>query len=421
MTNKIVLTMFKNAKPSIYLMLFTIVALLLSGCGMGGSRVSESSNATPYGLTLEDSSEETQHEQYSGVRLDVVVPVFDPGIPEDPDEYEKLGIWPEIRRTEAIRFAVALKKELQKTNSFGDIRVSPDKMVAADLFVLGKIEKSNGEDIKISVSVYDISGQRWMQKNYKHRVKEYHWQDLRQKGEDPYQPAFEKVAKDIKKLLKKRSPERLAELRVLSEILFANVFVEEAFAEHIKIKNKKVSLESLPAENDPMLARTRAVRVVDGLFMDSMQGHYHSFVEQTNDSYVAWQEHSLTESKQMRKAKTKSAAQGIFAGLLLLGAAAAAADSDTYYDPAASNAMLAATVSGVMLMQESFASSAEGKYHRDNLMELGQSLNFEVAPQVIEHEQTTVTLRGDVQEQFLQWRSYLKKLYAQEMTPSTTI
>jgi len=44
-----------------------------------------------------------------------------------------------------------------------------------------------------------------------------------------------------------------------------------------------------------------------------------------------------------------------------------------------------------------------------------------IAPQVVEMEQQTVELTGTAKEQFAQWRSFLKKIYAQEKTPEKTL
>ena len=70
---------------------------VLAGCaGMGTM-----TGGTPAGPAVGpgiDPPASAAADPYSGVRLDVIVPVFDPGLPEDPDDYEKEGVWPELRR-----------------------------------------------------------------------------------------------------------------------------------------------------------------------------------------------------------------------------------------------------------------------------------------------------------------------------------
>ena len=65
-------------------------------------------------------------------------PGLRPRLPEDPDDYEKEDVWPELRRAEANRFAIALKQALQDTQVFGDVRVSPDTEATGDLYVMAE-------------------------------------------------------------------------------------------------------------------------------------------------------------------------------------------------------------------------------------------------------------------------------------------
>ena len=351
---------------------------------------------------------------YQGVRLDVIVPVFDPGLPEDPDDYEKEGIWPELRRAEASRFAVALKQALQATGAFGDVRVSPDAEATGDLYVIGAIEKSDGQDIKIAVDVVDIGGTRWMRDRYKHRVKEYFWRNPRNAGKDPYQPVFDEVAGDIARLVKERSTEELTTLRHITEVRFARTFSEDAFAKYIEERSGRTTLTALPDRNDPMLERIRAIRVRDGLFMDRMQTHYAAFAQRTDTSYAAWQEHSLTEVKARNEARGTAIWQGALGAALAVGGVYAAVKGSRDYDAGAELVGIGSAIAGGVLIAKSLENSAEGKVHAEALSELGDSLDVEVAPQVVELEDTTVELTGDAREQFRQWRLFLKQVYAEE-------
>ena len=359
---------------------------------------------------------------YEGVRLDVIVPVFDPGLPEDPDDYEKEDVWPELRRAEANRFfAVALKQALQDTQVFGDVRVSPDTEATGDLYVMGRIEKSNGQDVKIAIEAVDISGKRWMRKRYRHRVKEHFWRDPRNAGMDPYQPVFDEAAEDVAALVEKRSSRELAELRHIAEIRFAKSFSEAAFAEYVEERGRRVTLTALPDRNDPMLERTRAIRVREGLFMDRMQTHYAAFAQRTDAGYAAWQEHSLTEVKARNEARGRALVQGVLGAALAVGGAYAAVKGGRDYNSGQEVAGITAAIAGAVLISKSFESSAEGRVHADALTELGESLDVEVASQVVELEGTTAELTGDAREQFRQWRSFLRRIFDEERTPESTI
>jgi hypothetical protein len=49
------------------------------------------------------------------------------------------------------------------------------------------------------------------------------------------------------------------------------------------------------------------------------------------------------------------------------------------------------------------------------LEELGQSLDAEITPRVIELEDRTVRLTGNVEDQYDQWRELLADIYAAEL------
>ena len=123
-------------------------------------------------------------------RLNVVVPVFDPNIPEDSSEFAKKGIWPEVRNTEAKLFALRLRDSLQASRAFGAVRVAPTSEAIADLYVSGKILKSTSEDVELEIRVTDRSNSNWYRpaKKFKYRVSEYDLTNPRTKNGDPYAP-----------------------------------------------------------------------------------------------------------------------------------------------------------------------------------------------------------------------------------------
>ncbi len=393
-----------------------VIFMLLAGCAGAPTR-------SVVGPQIEPA-DRAQANPYQGIRLDVIVPVFDPGIPEDPDDYKDKGIWPELRRAEANRFAMALKGELQDTGVFGDIYVTPTTLVTGDLYVIGKIVQSNGEDVEIEVTVTDISGEHWMTRSYEHRVRERFWEDIRSEGKDPYQPVMQRVAEDVAEMIQERSSRELATLRHIAELRFARTFSGESFAEYLEEDGQSFTLTALPDQNDPMLVRTRAIRVQDGLFMDRIQRHYAAFIQRTDESYAVWQEHAMSETKNLREAESAAFWQKVAGiGAVALGAAAVLGGvvANSPVGQAATIGGIASIAGGAYLLNEGSQNSAEAESHADVLSELGKSLNIEVAPQNIELEGTTAKLTGDANEQFRQWRDFLRKLYVAERIPDAKI
>jgi len=68
-----------------------------------------------------------------------------------------------------------------------------------------------------------------------------------------------------------------------------------------------------------------------------------------------------------------------------------------------------------MLIKSGFDKRAEAKIHMEALEELGQSLENEVAPRVINLDDRTITLTGTVEEQYDQWKEVLADIYAAEV------
>jgi hypothetical protein len=397
----------KPKPPMIMSLLFILV--LLGGCATsGGYDVGPGASSKLVKQSAGVSSR-------PAVPLSVVIPVLDPNIPDDPNEYAAKSIWPELRRAEANRFAVKLRDSLADTEAFGSVRVSPDKTATAHLYVNAKILTSNGEDIEIAVRLVDISGKSLMTKTYKHRVTEYEFEDPRLAGKDLYSTVFELAAKDIAKVARKQKPKRIAELNAIEEMRFAETFSPDYFSNYIRTSSSgKTKLMSLPADDDVMLNRVKSLRIKDQMFVDNMQVDYENFRNDMNEDYILWQKQAFTESKAAREAASAASAK-MFMGLLSVVAGAAIANNSGSSLGNYGGAAIA--VAGIATIADGIQDSKEATAHRESLSEMGRSLNIQLAPQVMEMEDRTLELRGNAVEQYTAWRAYLLDVYNKEKTP----
>ena len=409
------------------------VMMLLSSCVTPGG---EFSDIGPQLSSLFNPPPEYQGiVAKDGVKLDVVIPVFDPGIPENMTDDQKATIWPELRRAESTKFALMMKRALESTEAFGAVRVVPNQNSTGDLYVLGKIDESTGEDIEIDIKVVDISGKTWLDTSFDHRVSEQFHQNLRNEGKDPYDPVFDEAAKYIVERLNGRPGKELTILKSITDIRFAASFSESEFSKYLGKKEGLLGSEdffgfdgsyrtlvNMPADDDPKFMKTKAIRVRDQLFIDNLQPHYRKFESKMNESYAVWQEQSLKEVKAVREAEMEAIGEGIIGALAIVGAVALVVASQGDYNPTPS--ILGATAAGavgVHMLGESFKTSKEAEVYRDALSELGQSIDLELAPQVIKFEKETVELTGDAAKQFAQWRNFLKQIYQAEATPEVRL
>ncbi|WP_339777824.1 hypothetical protein [uncultured Methylophaga sp.] len=402
--------------PSRFLIYLIILTHVLTGCA------TTSSGSLKTGPQLASAQEQNKEIPYQGVKLDVIIPVFSPGLSDSAAEYEEEGIWPELRRAEANRFAYKLKTALDESGKFGAVRVAPNSTASGDLFAVGEIIESNGQELEFSLRVVDASGKQWLNETIDHEVGEGFYKNPRNDGKDPYDPAFDKAAQAIIKALLKQKQSELAQLQNINDLRFAASFNEQAFNEYLDTSGQQIKLVSMPSDADPLFERVKSIQVREQLFVDNLQQNYSAFSQQMDDSYLAWQEASATEMQLRKEAKTKSIWKMI-GGAVLIGAAVAAATSGSSNDPRFGRdlATVAGGIGGAVLISSGFKSREEAKFHQEALNELGESVNLEMAPQVMTYEEESVELTGDIDEQFRQWRAFLNRMYQLEATPDVQL
>ncbi len=398
------------------------VLLFLTACA-----TTQTGNNGPYRVGPQSSKVATAQDAPNQLvgdglqKLSVIVPIMDPNLPEDSDDYEKLGIWPELRYAEANRFAHLMKVSLDKTARFDGVRVYPDTNATAGLYVMGKILKSNGEDIDLQITVVDISGRTRMQKTFKNRVKEYDVKDPRQQGKDFYVPFFDAIAAEIAQMQAKIKPQDRANLDVLETVRFGESMSADYFSKYLKVSRAGiVSLAYAPSRDDPMIKNLEAVRIKDQMFIDQLQDDYAGYVNKLDEPYLVWQKQAFELSKEQREASAKAATKAIFGTLAAVAGAVIAAnnDSDSTTTEVGSTALI---LGGAAAVFDSFSDRAEARQNRNALNELGSQLNIELASKNMQLEDEVVELTGTAEEQAATWRAVLREYYLATATPDVNL
>ena len=350
--------------------------------------------------------------------FDVAISLFDPGI-SNQDSYGEDGVWPELRRSEAMYMAVQLRDVLAKTQRYGAVRVTPDNYSSADLYITAKIIKSNGEDVALQVKVSDSTGKTWISKKYSHRVKPIAFNNPRNKDSngklkiDPYKDIYLKISSDIIKYMKRNiKPEKADTINTVTEIRYAQNYSPAAFSDILSKRNNLYKLNGKPDKDDPMMKRVQSIKYRDQMFIDNMQTHYDGFSSNMTSSYKVWQEQSFAESKAAREAASAAFWQGVAGAVIVAATVAAAGDCDSAAC-ARNTGAVGGAVAGAFF-NESFQNSKEAKVHRDALNEIASSLDSTLSPSVIEMEDRTVTLTGTITEQSNQWRAVLLEIFQAE-------
>ena len=160
-----------------------------------------------------------------------------------------------------------------------------------------------------------------------------------------------------------------------------------------------------------MLERVRSIRERDQLFIDTMQEYYGSFNGEMIGPYQEWRKLSYEEAMALQELKAESTRRRVAGGVAVLAGIAAASSSDSS-SRAASNV---AILGGGYLLKSGLEARNEAQIHVEALEELGMSLEAEITPQVIELEDRTVMLSGNVEDQYDQWRELLAEIYRAEI------
>jgi hypothetical protein len=354
--------------------------------------------------------------------LSVVVPVFDPNIPTDQDKIVEQSIWPEVRRTEATRMALSLGDALNKSQFFNGVRITPDTESNSEIYVMGKIVESNGEDVEISINVVTLAAKKLLKKNYDFRVQEYSLEDPRLGSTgDLYEPVYTEIANDVVKAVRKLKQKQIDELEQLELLSFAEFF-EPRFAQQYLAEDRKGNRKvvGFPASTDPMVRRIESMKMMDQMFFDNLQTDYRGFYDDSVNPYAAWQRAAFVESKAAREARAAANTKAILGAVALI-AGAAAMNNSGYNDYGSLYGGAAVAVGGAAAIAAAMGDSKQAEAHKESLSELGKSLNLEMAPKVIALEETQVELKGTASEQYETWMSAMKTLYDSEEVPDVNL
>ena len=345
--------------------------------------------------------------------MDVGVAVFDPGIDELSRSQEEI-VNQDIRIAESQYVPFLLAETLQRTRNWGIVRVMPNTSSPMDLYLSGTILNSDGESMAVRVRVEDSTGEVWYTKEYNEATSRFSYEPSQKRQNDPFQTIYNSIANDLLAFKEKKIKiADVEEIRAISELRFAKSFIPEAFEDYIDVdRNGEFVLVALPSEQDPLLGRLRTIRERDFMFIDTVQDYYDTYARQMREPYDSWREQSFYETLELRELEASARRRILAGGVAVLGGLAAATSGGDYVTQTGGAFGAGA---GAYMIKSGFDKRAEAQMHRESLRELGESLENDVAPRVIDLQDRTITLSGTVEEQYEQWREILADLYAYEL------
>jgi len=347
--------------------------------------------------------------------LDVGITIFSNGLENIDQLDEDELVFPEIRVAEASFFPYLLMEAIQSSSAWGAVRVIPSGHDFVDVNITGKIVKSDGELMVLKIDVIDVSGMRWFDKEYTQKASKYSYDKKAQRDNDPFQNIYNRIANDLNAYRKQLTSAQKIALRQVSEMKFAQSFAPQQFSKHLsKTSSGYLTVNRLPAENDPMIVRIRQVRDRVHLFIDTLQEYYAGYVKEMKEPYSQWRQESYSEVMAMRSMKSKASNQKLIGAAAIIAGIFGVGHSDSSVRAASAIGM----TGGVYVLKAGYERDAEAQIHIDALQELGDSLEASIESHVIELEDRTITLTGTIENQYQQWRNILKDIYQLNVSSS---
>lgn len=347
--------------------------------------------------------------------LDVGVVEFDPGIPEDNNP-EKTRIYEPIRNAEARYLAYHLKNTMQGTGHWGAVRVLPSPEAYTDVIVRARIEESDGEFVELAVTVTDTAGSTWFTRKYETQTGVSSYSENRDRRDDPYQKVFNDVANDVHEHSKTLAPEYVERLQQISELRFFADMSPLAYGEHLSTdEDGNVTINRLPAKNDPAVDRLRQIRERDRLVVDMLNEHYANFYYGIAIPYQAFRKASREEAINYRQVK-RSAALKTLMGVVVLAGSMSMDTGDSSYSKRRMKSTLQAIgiTEGFNAIVAGYTRNKEASIHVEAIEELAESFSSEAAPMVVNVQGEARRLTGTAEAQYEAWRKLLREIYKAE-------
>ena len=342
--------------------------------------------------------------------MDIGIMPLEPGIPEGEEALENSLIIPDVRRAEARYIAYQLKDTLELTGNWGAVRVIPQFTEAVDILITGKILDSNGEELKLQVTVADSTGQVWLSRTFTDTASKYSYEAPK---EDPFQDIYNDVANAILIYRQKLGNTELANIKQVSNLRYAIRLSPEAFGGYLTESKGSVQIEQLPASNDQMLVRVNRIKEREYLFVDTLDDYYGNFFRDMKASYHEWRYATYDEAVAAKRLKKESMKRLIGGAAVVAAGVAASASkqSNTYASQAAG---LGVVGGGIGLIKSGLSRRQRAEVHENALKEISESLGAEITPYVLDIEGRTIELTGTADVQYEEWREILKQIYIEE-------
>ncbi|NKB34948.1 MAG: hypothetical protein GKR91_17770 [Pseudomonadales bacterium] len=328
--------------------------------------------------------------------LDIGVQVFTIDIGEQ--EALEFGEWifTEIRENETHYLPYILRNTLLVSNQWGPVRVLPVDDPSMDLSISGTVLTSDGQRLILRVIATDSTGRVWLEKDYADEslTEDYPTTTRYTPGSpfdaanfvEPFQDIYNQINNDLVSIRSSLSNEDLINIKRVSQLVYASDLSPDSFSSNLGVdESGYLSILTLPADDDPQYRRVQEMRLRHHLFIDTVDEYYQSLYDEMQAPYVVWRKYSYDQLEE----EANSASE--------------AYDFNNY-----------GRSRGFLTLTQRYDRYRWSKIFEMEYRDLSVGFNNEIAPAILELNEQVHGLNGTMEEQYIQWRRILRRLFALE-------
>jgi hypothetical protein len=318
--------------------------------------------------------------------LNVSIMVFDPGVSADARADSRSEVYPNVRQVEALLLPFMLREKLVATDQWGAVRVVPEPDISAELLVSGKILRSDGDALELQLRTVDASGRLWLDKTYVNVEAVGPPQRSDMADGSLFEVLFQSIADDLQAVRDGYDDQLFSTLLEISFLRYAEQLAPAVFGGYLQHgSDGSFSIQRLPAEDDPMLARIDRIRQSEYLFIDTVDERFQELHDEIVSIYGLWldyrQQVARYENSEIQRVQNdqSNAARGSYEAIKSL------------YD--------------------NYKWARMQDQRQDSRV---QAFDNEVGPTVAEMESRVAELSDWLAQQYAEWRSILEEIFRLE-------
>jgi hypothetical protein len=294
-----------------------------------------------------------------------------------------------VQESETRLLPMYLRYRLEQSGAFGAVRVIPEVDNGVELQISGNILQSDGSQLRLAIIVQDSRGETWLQKTYEGTAMRSESVSDDVLAEDAFASLFSSIVRDLTAQLNLHQAQ-ISTIKSTALMRYGHGLVPTAFAPYFSTDaNGVVSLQRLPATDDPLLKRILDIREREYLFVDVVDESYRRFYNDVKPVYDLWRQ-AQDEQRSSSLART---AQEL--------------NSTPQYERGSYRAL-----------QENYNNYRWTKVQELYVQELGEGFTNEVDPTQLELNDSIYKLSGTLEQQYRDWRRILAELFALETSAS---